>query len=305
MRPVRSTAVLLRGAAGAGRSRGARRCGHVTRRSVVASFYPLAYAAEHVGGSPRRRSPTSRRPARSPTTSSSPPTQVDAILDADVVVTGPRLPARGRARGRAPRRADGHACSTPRATAREPIERPARVARPGAHDRRSSTRRAARAHQGRPEAAARRLRGQRGRASIAELRRSTPGTAQGLADCDGASIVTAHEAFGYLAAVRPPPGGGRRLSPDAEPDPKRLAELTDLAEREGVTVVFTEALVSPRIADTLAREAGVRTDVLDPLEGLTDAIARRRDYVTVMDDNLAKLQDALGVWSRPGADRSS
>ena len=59
------------------------------------------------------------------------------------------------------------------------------------------------------------------------------------------------------------------LSPDAEPDPKRLADLTDLVERDGVTVVFTEELVSPRIADTLAREAGVRTEVLDPLEGLT------------------------------------
>ena len=59
------------------------------------------------------------------------------------------------------------------------------------------------------------------------------------------------------------------LSPDAEPDPKRLADLTDLVKRDDVTVVFTEELVSPRIADTLAREAGVRTEVLDPLEGLT------------------------------------
>ena len=78
---------------------------------------------------------------------------------------------------------------------------------------------------------------------------------EGLADCDRKLIVTAHEAFGYLArryGLRQEGVAG--LSPDAEPDPKRLADLTDLVERDGVTVVFTEELVSPRIADTLARE---------------------------------------------------
>ena len=60
------------------------------------------------------------------------------------------------------------------------------------------------------------------------------------------------------------------LSPDAEPDAQRLGPLADLVKRQGVTTVFTEELVSPRIADTLAREAGVKTDTLNPLEGLTD-----------------------------------
>ena len=108
--------------------------------------------------------------------------------------------------------------------------------------------------------------------------------------------MTAHEAFGYLAreyGLRQEGVAG--LSPDAEPDPRRIAELTDLAERDGVTVIFTETLVSPRIADTLAREVGVRTDVLDPLEGLTaKEAARGETYVSVMDANLAKLRRALG-----------
>jgi len=118
----------------------------------------------------------------------------------------------------------------------------------------------------------------------------------GLADCDRTLIVTSHEAFGYLARrYHLKQEGVAGLSPDAEPDPKRLADLTDLAKREGVTVIFTEALVSPRIADTLAREAGVRTEVLDPLEGLTTAKQKRgATYTSVMDDNLAKLRDALG-----------
>jgi zinc transport system substrate-binding protein len=117
----------------------------------------------------------------------------------------------------------------------------------------------------------------------------------GLASCARHLIVTAHEAFGYLArryGLRQEGVAG--LSPDQEPDPKRIAELADLARRERATVVFTEELVSPRIADTLAREAGVRTDVLNPLEGLTDRERRAGDnYLTVMDANLRKLRAAL------------
>ena len=67
------------------------------------------------------------------------------------------------------------------------------------------------------------------------------------------------------------------LSPDAEPDPARLGELAQLARDQGVTTVFTEETVSPRIAQTLARDAGgLRTEVLSPLESLTQEGARRQ-----------------------------
>ncbi|MEA2703230.1 MAG: zinc transport system substrate-binding protein [Actinomycetota bacterium] len=117
----------------------------------------------------------------------------------------------------------------------------------------------------------------------------------GLADCDRRVIVTAHEAFGYLA---------RRynleqlaiagISPDAEPDPRRLAELTDLVRQRGVTTVFTEELVSPKVAQTLAREAGVKTAVLHTLEGLESGGGTGNDYFSLMRDNLAALREALG-----------
>jgi len=119
----------------------------------------------------------------------------------------------------------------------------------------------------------------------------------GLADCDRSLLVTAHTAFGYLAkAFGLQQVGVSGLSPDVEPDPKRLAELSDLVERRGVTTVFTEDLVSPRIAQTLAREAGgLKTAVLSPLEGLTAAQqARGDDYLSVMDTNLARIRTALG-----------
>ena len=119
----------------------------------------------------------------------------------------------------------------------------------------------------------------------------------GLAACDRRLVVTAHAAFGYLAAAYGlKQEGVAGLSPDVEPNPKRLAELTDLVEAKGVTTIFTEELVSPKIAQTLAREAGgVKTAVLSPLEGLTAKdLDRGHDYVTVMDRNLARLRPALG-----------
>jgi zinc transport system substrate-binding protein len=119
----------------------------------------------------------------------------------------------------------------------------------------------------------------------------------GLRSCRSRLIVTAHEAFGYLASrydLRQDAIAG--ISPEQEPDAARLAELTDLARREHVATIFTEELVSPRVAQTLAREAGgLKTAVLDPLETLGDRAQRAgEDYVSVMQRNLATLQRALG-----------
>ena len=59
------------------------------------------------------------------------------------------------------------------------------------------------------------------------------------------------------------------LSPDAEPSARHLAELSDLIRSEKITTVFTERLASPKLAETLASDLGIRTAVLDPIEGLT------------------------------------
>jgi zinc transport system substrate-binding protein len=118
----------------------------------------------------------------------------------------------------------------------------------------------------------------------------------GLTGCARDLIVTSHAAFGYLAArygLRQEAVAG--IDPSAEPDPARLAELADLVTREGVTTIFTEELASPAVAETLARETGATTAVLNPLEGLTeDQVADGATYVSVMDENLAALRSALG-----------
>lgn len=118
----------------------------------------------------------------------------------------------------------------------------------------------------------------------------------GLKGCARTTIVTAHDAFGHLAdayGLTQEPIAG--IEPDSEPAPARISELADLIERTGTTTVFTETLVSPEVAETLAREAGVTTAVLNPVEGLTsDEAEDGVGYVQLMDANLAALRTALG-----------
>lgn len=117
-----------------------------------------------------------------------------------------------------------------------------------------------------------------------------------LSTCERDEIVTSHAAFFYLAdryGLTQLPIAG--VSPEAEPDGDRIAELTDLIEQHGITTVFYETLVSPDVADTLAREAGIDTAVLNPIEGLTEEeLEAGDDYQSVMRENLAALVDALG-----------
>jgi zinc transport system substrate-binding protein len=136
----------------------------------------------------------------------------------------------------------------------------------------------------------------RARAYRAELMTLHSDYERGLATCQRREIITTHEAFGWLAKRYDLLQLGiAGVLPEAEPDPRRLAELAELVRRDGVTTIFTETLVSPAVADTLARETGVRTAVLNPLEGLTeDEIAHGATYVSVMRDNLAILREGLG-----------
>jgi zinc transport system substrate-binding protein len=131
---------------------------------------------------------------------------------------------------------------------------------------------------------------------VAELRALDRDFARGLAQCRRREIVTAHDAFGYLARryrLQQVPITG--ISPEAEPTPQRLEEVVERVKRTEATTVFFETLVSPRLAETVARETGARTAVLNPLEGLTEEqLDRGEDYLSVMRENLAALRAALG-----------
>ena len=112
----------------------------------------------------------------------------------------------------------------------------------------------------------------------------------GLDKCRVKDLVTSHAAFGYLArAYGLTQQSITGLTPDAEPSPAALADITDRIERSGATTVYAETLVSEDVARTLARETGARLAVLDPIEGITTASAGR-DYPGVMRANLATLE---------------
>jgi zinc transport system substrate-binding protein len=119
---------------------------------------------------------------------------------------------------------------------------------------------------------------------------------RGLAACERRELVTAHDAFGYLAeryGLEVIPIAG--LSPEAEPGPRALERVARLVRDRGVATVFVEPLLSPEVAETVAREAGAETAVLDPLESLTEEeLDRGDDYFSVMRVNLEALREGLG-----------
>jgi zinc transport system substrate-binding protein len=273
---------LLTTATGCGGTEGSGAASGATQ--VVAGFYPLAFAAEQVGGD--HVEVTNLTPAGAePHDLELTPREVEEIHGADLViylgegfqpgleeaVEGAGVPALDALDGIELREEDE---SVDPHIWLDPIRFAHVVERIGAELG--------------GEAPARQL-ASRLRALDGEFRK-------GLADCERDELVTAHDAFGYLAErygleVIPITG----ISPEAEPSPQDLEQVAGLVEERGVTTVFTETLLSPEIGETVAREAGANTAVLNPLEGLTEEeLARGEDYFSVMEANLAALRSGLG-----------
>jgi zinc transport system substrate-binding protein len=270
------------------------------RLSVVASFYPLAFVAERVGGdcvAVTNLTP----PGVEPHDLELSPDAVEAIATADVVLYlgGGFQPAIEDALPDA----DGQLIDGLGVVATDPAEGeesnegltvdphvwldPSRLAEivTAAADGLEAAGVAASC--GVPDAA------EELRAELAELDEAFR---TGLSDCGRDLLVTNHDAFGYLASaygLRQEAIAG--LEPDVEPSPRRLAELVDLVEREGVTTILTEELVSPDVARTLAAETGADTAVLYTIEGLSDEeVAAGDDYGSLMRKDLETLRVALG-----------
>lgn len=264
------------------------------RVRVVASFYPVAEAAEKIGGD--LVEVVNLTPAGSePHDLELSPDQVDELQDADVVLylgggfqpgveevaerregtTVDVLEAVQR-NDKAPASPDPHFWLAPElmSVAVERIEETLATAAP-------------------EHAEAFTANAAQYRETLAELDRDFE---TALSNCRRRTIVTSHAAFHHLAAsydLEQLSISG--LLPESEPDPKRLAELSDAIHDKGITTVFYETLVAPEVAETLAREAGVETAVLNPLEGLTEFdVDQGKDYVTVMRENLSALTSALG-----------
>ncbi|MFS8199622.1 metal ABC transporter substrate-binding protein [Streptomyces sp. CWNU-52B] len=117
----------------------------------------------------------------------------------------------------------------------------------------------------------------------------------GLKDTKNKVFITTHAAFGYLAeryGLTEEAING--LDPESEPSANRVKDLEKMAKADGVSTVFYETLVSDKTAKTIAADADLKTDVLDPIEGITEK-SKGDDYIQVMDANLKALQTALGA----------
>lgn len=111
------------------------------------------------------------------------------------------------------------------------------------------------------------------------------------ASCQSKTFVTAHTAFGYLAdRAGLTQVGISGLDPDSSPSAARLQEIADVVKSQGVTTIFTESLIDPKVAQTLADDLGIGTAVLDPIESQVDA---SKDYTAVMNENIDALAKAL------------
>jgi len=269
--------------------------------SVVASFYPLQFVAEQVGGD-LVRVQNLVKPGAEPHDLELQPSQVAAIINADLVLyLGGFQPAVDDVAGQQPPAkaldvagvAALEAAPTSVAIQIEsgPVEKdphvwldPTRLAAVGLPV-------AARlaeidpAHAGDYRAKAEALRGQ--------LTALDGEFARGLATCARRDIITSHAAFGYLASrydLHQIAVTG--LSPDEEASPGRLAEVAQTARETGATTIFFETLVSNRVAQTVAEEIGAKAAVLDPIEGREPGSTD--DYFSIMRSNLTTLRSALG-----------
>jgi zinc transport system substrate-binding protein len=245
------------------------------KNSVVAAFYPLAYAAERIGSfHVENLTPPGAEPHDLELT----PREVGRIVNASVVlylshgfqpaVSKAVEQARGRKvdvlAGLPLHGNDPHVWLDPLLFARIGTKIGAALRRPSS-------------------------------GFVADMRKLDEAYRSGLRDCKRREIVTSHAAFGYLAArygLEQVAITG--LAPESEPSPQQLAHVVEVVRHTHATTVFFETLVSPRLAETVARGVGARTAVLDPIEGLTpDEQKQGDDYLTLMRRNLVALRKAL------------
>lgn len=119
--------------------------------------------------------------------------------------------------------------------------------------------------------------------------------AAGLGTCRHDHFVTSHAAYGYLAlryGIEQLPVAG--LSPETEPSPGELAEISDRIAELGLEHVMVEPVLSGELTQALAREHGIDLIPIHAIESVTQAeLDAHGDYFGLMRDNLANLVLAL------------
>jgi zinc transport system substrate-binding protein len=116
-----------------------------------------------------------------------------------------------------------------------------------------------------------------------------------LVDCESTLLVTSHAAFGYLAdqyGLTQVPIAG--VSPEDTPDAKTLTGIAATARESGVSTVFFEDALPDDLARTVADEIGAEIDLLAALEfDPRGSISEDSTYLSVMDSNREAIARGL------------
>ncbi|WP_138204976.1 metal ABC transporter substrate-binding protein [Haloimpatiens lingqiaonensis] len=109
------------------------------------------------------------------------------------------------------------------------------------------------------------------------------------------NMVVSHEAFGYLCdAYGLKQVGIEGLNAESEPSPARMAEIVNYVKENNVKYIFSEELLSPKVAEAISKETGTKIAILNPLEGIKDEdMNAGKEYFSIMNDNLEILKKAL------------
>lgn len=133
-------------------------------------------------------------------------------------------------------------------------------------------------------------------AYIAKLAKLDQDIKSGLSNCKTHIFVSFHNAFNYFSQRY-----GLTdvwiygIAPESELAPQDMEKVINIAKANNVKIIFSEDLVDPRLADTLATEVDAQVRILSPLEGLKNQTEQQKG-ITFLDkwyQNLDNLKVAL------------
>lgn len=103
-------------------------------------------------------------------------------------------------------------------------------------------------------------------------------------------FVTGHAAFAYVCRdFGLEQSSVEGVFASGEPNARQLAALVEFCRERGVKTIFTEAAVSPKTSQSLAREVGAKVVPIHTLEGSEG----EGDYLRQMEENLERIYESL------------
>lgn len=132
-------------------------------------------------------------------------------------------------------------------------------------------------------------------AYIAELQKLKSEYAAGLAECKNRTLVSNHDAFGYLAHSNKLENVSViGLSSDEQPSAQTVAHIVEIIKEHGIKTIFFEEMINDNVSQTISRETGAKAVALQPLENISeDELKSQQTYLTIMRENLKKLREAM------------